>query len=74
VGNILSLWRYDSRRCTAIRESAMLCDPALRLMGGRLPDFRGWSGYPSTAALSINPGNGVMCTTRDIPIDCDSLM
>jgi hypothetical protein len=30
-------------------------------MGGCLPDFAGWSGYPSIAALSINPGIDVMC-------------
>ncbi len=30
-------------------------------MGGCRPDFAGWSGWPSTAALSINPGIDVMC-------------
>jgi len=29
-------------------------------MGGCLPDFAGWSGYSSIAALSINPGIDVM--------------
>jgi hypothetical protein len=33
-------------------------------MGGCLPDFAGWSGYPSIAALSINPGIDVMCQVR----------
>ena len=29
-------------------------------MGRGLPDFAGWSGYPSIAGLSINPGIDVM--------------
>jgi hypothetical protein len=38
----------------------MACDLALRLMGRSLPSFAGWSGYPSIAALSINPGIDAM--------------
>jgi hypothetical protein len=38
----------------------MACDFALRVMGGCLPNFAGWSGYPSMAALSINTEIGVM--------------
>ena len=38
----------------------MACDLSLRLMGRSLPSFAGWSGYPSIAALSINPGIDVM--------------
>jgi hypothetical protein len=38
----------------------MLCDFSLRLMGGGLPDFAGWSGYPSIAAFLINPGIDAM--------------
>jgi hypothetical protein len=33
----------------------MVCDLALRLMGGNLSDSSGSSGYPSIAVLSINP-------------------
>ena len=35
----------------------MACDLALRLIGRSLPSF---AGYPSIAALSINPGIDVM--------------
>ena len=37
----------------------MPCDFSLRLVGG-LPDFAGWSGYPSIAAFLINPGIDAM--------------
>src|ERR1700730_12023399 len=46
-------------------QSATACDLALRPIGGRLPDFAGWSGYPSIAALSINPGIDVMWPEAD---------
>src|SRR6266849_5452296 len=42
----------------------MACDLALRLMGRSLRSFAGWSGYPSIAALSINPGIDAMCHER----------
>jgi hypothetical protein len=42
------------------RQIATAYDLALRLMYGCLPDFAGWSGYPSIAALSINLGIDVM--------------
>jgi hypothetical protein len=35
-------------------------DFALRLVGGCLPDFAAWSGYPPIAVLSINRGIDVM--------------
>ncbi len=38
----------------------MPCDFSLRFVGGGLPDFAGWSGYPSIAAFSINPGIDTM--------------
>jgi hypothetical protein len=38
----------------------LACDLSLRLMSGSLPSFAGWSGFPSIAALSINPGIDVM--------------
>ncbi len=38
----------------------MACDLALRLMGRSLPSFAGWSGCPSIAVLSINPGIDAM--------------
>jgi hypothetical protein len=31
-----------------------------RLVDGGLPDFAGWSGYPSIAALSVKVGIDVM--------------
>jgi hypothetical protein len=38
-------------------------------MGGGLPDFAAWSGYPSIAALSINRGIDFMC--QELPwVDC----
>jgi endo-1,4-beta-xylanase len=37
-----------------IGKAATLCDLALRLMRNRLPDFMGWSGYPSIAAMHGN--------------------
>src|SRR6266481_886050 len=46
----------------------MACDLSLRLTGRSLPSFAGWSGYPSIAALSINPwidANGM-----DRPCSC----
>jgi hypothetical protein len=43
-----------------ISKSATACDVALRLMGGCLPDFSGWSGYPSIAARSISRRIDVM--------------
>ena len=41
----------------------MARDFALRLIGGCVPDFAGWSGYPSIAVLSLNPGIDAMCQT-----------
>jgi len=38
----------------------MPCDFSLRFVGGGLPDFAGWSGYPSIAAFLINPGIDAM--------------
>src|SRR6266481_9918193 len=42
----------------------MACGLALRLMDSSLPSFAGWSGYPSIAALLINPGIDVMGQKR----------
>jgi HD domain len=48
-----------------------MLDLALRLMGGCLsPIAQGLSGYPSTAALSINPGIDVMWPTTVIEGCC----
>jgi len=38
----------------------MACALSLRLAGRSLPSFAGRFGYPSIAALSINPGIDVM--------------
>ena len=37
-------------------------------MGGCLPDFAGWSGYPSIAAMPINPGIDMMGQNQKFPI------
>jgi hypothetical protein len=43
-------------------KSATACDLGLRLtLGGCLPDFAVWSGYPSVAALTIDPEIDAMC-------------
>ncbi len=47
----------------------MACDLALRFMGGCLPDFTGWSGHPSIAAISISLGNGAMGQKRSCLLD-----
>ncbi len=62
MGTTRSPWRYDAAARHALQsvKSATACDLALRLVGGCLSDFAGWSGYPSIAALSINPGIDVM--------------
>jgi hypothetical protein len=55
----------------AIGESAMPRDLALRLLGGGcLPDFAGKFGYPSIAALSINPGFDVTGELQTIENVC----
>src|SRR6202521_1033026 len=42
----------------------MACELSLRLMGRSLPSSAGWSGYPSIAALSMNPGIDAMGHVR----------
>ena len=62
MGTIPSLWPYDAAARDAL-QSANLRRPAILYCaswGSCLPDFAGWSGYPSMAALSINPGIDVM--------------
>jgi hypothetical protein len=44
-----------------IGQYATSCDFVLRLMVRLSSDFAGWSGYPSIAGLSINPGIDVKC-------------
>jgi hypothetical protein len=55
----------------ATRSNQQNCDIlrlfTTRLAGGGLPDFAGWSGYPSIAALSINPGIDVMYQKEMLP-------
>jgi len=50
----VALWCCGRPRAP-IGKSATHCDLALRRTGGGLPDFAGWSGYPPTAAVPINP-------------------
>jgi hypothetical protein len=66
MGTIVSPWRYDAAVVHALQigKSATLCDFSPRLVGGGLPDFAGWSGYPSIAAFLINPGIDAMGQTR----------
>jgi hypothetical protein len=61
MGTIASPWRYDAATAHAIRPDNQLRTAILR--------FARWaavllisrvSGYPSIAAISINPGNGAM--------------
>jgi hypothetical protein len=47
-------------RCIPIGNAATPYDFALRFAGTAF-DFAGWSGDPSIAALSVNPGIDVMC-------------
>jgi hypothetical protein len=57
MGTIASPCPYDVAARHAL-QSANLRQPAILYYaswGGCLPDFAGWSGYPSIAALSINP-------------------
>ncbi len=67
MGTIPSPCPYDAAARHALQsaKSATACDLALRLMGGCLPDFAGWSGYPSIAALSISPGIDVIWPEAD---------
>jgi hypothetical protein len=62
MGTIASPCPYDAaaRRGAPIAKSATSCDFALRLRGGCLSDFARWSGYPSIAALTIDPEINVM--------------
>ena len=61
MGTIHSPCPYDAAAQHApIGESATAFDLALRLVGGCLPDFAGWSGYPPIAALTIDPEIDVM--------------
>jgi hypothetical protein len=62
MGTIRSPCPYDPAVRHAL-QSANLRRPAILYCpswGGCLPDFAGWSGYPSIPALSINPGIDVM--------------
>jgi hypothetical protein len=61
MGTIRSLCPYDAAAHHAL-QSVNLRPPAILRYASwaALPDFVGWSGYPSIAALSINPGIDVM--------------
>jgi hypothetical protein len=56
-GTIRSPWRAMMLQ-PATRSNPMVCDRALRFMGGCLPCFAGLSGYPSIAVLSRLAGLG----------------
>lgn len=64
-GNYCFAWRYDA---AAERRSGRITNDGLRSCAtpaGRLSSrFRGWSGYPSAAAISINLANGAMGQQR----------
>ena len=54
--------------CGALQSPSLRRPAILRsLMGGRLPELAGWSGYHSIATLSINPGIDVMCQRQASP-------
>jgi hypothetical protein len=59
MGTTVSLRCYDAAACYAPQpaKSAKACELALRLMGGCLPDFARWSGYPSIAPARSIPGS-----------------
>jgi hypothetical protein len=62
MGTIASPWRYDAAARHAL-QSANLRRPAILRYdswAAVFPISAGWSGYPSIAALSINPGIDVM--------------
>jgi hypothetical protein len=61
MGTTASPWRYDAAAAQAIRPAPTTdFDLAPRRMVRLCSRLRGWPGYPSNAAISINPGNGVM--------------
>lgn len=61
MGTIALPWRYDA---AAANRSGRITSDGLRSCAtpdGRLSSrFCGWSGHPSIAAISINPGKGAM--------------
>jgi hypothetical protein len=62
MGNTASPWRYDAA-ARHVLQSASLRRPAIlhyTSCAARLPDIAGWSGYPSIAAMPVNPGIDVM--------------
>src|SRR5260370_39385780 len=64
MGTTRSPWRYDAAIRHAL-QSANLRLPAILhyASSAAVLDFAGWSGYPSIAVLSLNPGIDVMCQT-----------
>jgi hypothetical protein len=65
MGTIASPGSYDAAaRHALLSGNIRRPAPALRLMGGCLCDFAGWSGYNSMAAFLIEAGIDVMCQER----------
>jgi hypothetical protein len=65
MGTIVSPWRYDGGTVQAIRPDNLRRTAMLPTPHGRpFSRFRGWSGYPSIAVISINSGNGAMDQKR----------
>src|SRR5215510_10522252 len=72
VGTIRSLCPYDAAARHA-SQSAKLRHPTTLHYASRagcLPDFSGWSGHPSIAALSIKPRIDVMCQNAAFGTPC----
>ena len=62
MGTIRSPWRYDAAARHALQSASLRRPAILHYASGAAAflDFEEWSGYPSIAALSINPGIDVM--------------
>ncbi len=57
MGTIVSPCPYDAAARHALQSASLRRSAILRYasMGGYLPHFAGWSGYPSITALTIDP-------------------
>jgi hypothetical protein len=64
MGTIRSLCPYEAAACHALQSANLRRRTILYYASrGCLPDLARWSGYPSIAALSINLGIDVTCTS-----------
>jgi hypothetical protein len=67
MGTTVSPRRYDAAAADAIRPDNQRRTAILRYASrAAVFPISGWSGYASAAAISINPGNGVMGPVADV--------